>query len=235
MRLRTHLGRRVWGIPAGRIIAALALGLATTYAVVVAASVAPAIQGRTYVRTTPTGADWLWPPPPAWTKPTNRVFSARSWGYLERGVRSYERYYPEGREPTPDAVGMQRMYAAGLPFHAASYKWSSDRAGSWSSGFYLSDDWSSVTLQADAPLWSSLLRERAVIPLRPIWLGMIADLCVWAVVWLGILTAGHTFLRRRVRIGHCLTCRYEIGGLAVCPECGTPVPPSPTPTQKHPA
>jgi hypothetical protein len=42
-----------------------------------------------------------------------------------------------------------------------------------------------------------------------------------------VIAAGHTHRLSRMqeehREGRCVLCRYELGGLETCPECGTPV------------
>lgn len=60
----------------------------------------------------------------------------------------------------------------------------------------------------------------------PIWQPALAAVILSGVLWL--------FHRRRPPPGHCRKCRYNLHGLtsAVCPECGTPVPPLKTSAQE---
>ena len=61
------------------------------------------------------------------------------------------------------------------------------------------------------------------LPLRPIWLGLTANSCLYGLVWL-TLSAGIVRLREsRRRAGRCICCGYPRIGLqedSRCPECG---------------
>lgn len=62
-----------------------------------------------------------------------------------------------------------------------------------------------------------------VIPVRPVWSGLVLNSLVWAVP-LGLVLSGARRLRRRRRdrLGCCRECGYSLTGIggAVCPECG---------------
>lgn len=61
------------------------------------------------------------------------------------------------------------------------------------------------------------------LPLAPMWGGFLANIAIFAAVYIGIATAIDA--RRRGRVGRCGHCMYSLRGLpegAVCPECGTP-------------
>lgn len=75
------------------------------------------------------------------------------------------------------------------------------------------------------------LREHAerfrVLPLAPIWLGLLADLAIWSLAsFLALTTIHHLRARRAARFkGLCPHCRYDRTGLpptTKCPECGRP-------------
>ena len=62
------------------------------------------------------------------------------------------------------------------------------------------------------------------LPLRPIWIWLLADLALWTCCWWALLFA-FSALRtsRRRRRGLCTRCAYDLRGLAPnapCPECG---------------
>jgi hypothetical protein len=61
------------------------------------------------------------------------------------------------------------------------------------------------------------------LPLRPIWLGLIANMIVFALLWaLMILTADRIRQARRLKRGLCPRCAYDLRGQRElhCPECG---------------
>jgi hypothetical protein len=64
-----------------------------------------------------------------------------------------------------------------------------------------------------------------VLPLRPLWRGLLLDALVWAAL-VGLLTVGpRSFIRaRRRRRGRCPACGYPLGPSPRCPECGAGAP-----------
>ena len=74
------------------------------------------------------------------------------------------------------------------------------------------------------PTWTpnkSGLTEWRVLPLTPIWRGLVVDVAFWAVV-AAMLVEGTRYARRRWRRsrGRCVSCGYVLGTLTRCPECG---------------
>ena len=67
------------------------------------------------------------------------------------------------------------------------------------------------------------VRRGVDLPVRPIYVGFIADIVFWAALSAAIgaaLTRVRSALRRRR--GRCSTCGYDLhGSLGACPECGT--------------
>lgn len=65
-----------------------------------------------------------------------------------------------------------------------------------------------------------------VIPLRPLWPGLLGNVAVWSSAWVALVWGPGSLIRwRRRRAGRCEHCGYNLAGLAqpaVCPECGTP-------------
>jgi len=61
------------------------------------------------------------------------------------------------------------------------------------------------------------------LPYYPVWVGLMVDTAFFGIVW--ALVVG-VFLRlrnrRRIRLGRCANCSYDLSGLpvAACPECG---------------
>lgn len=70
---------------------------------------------------------------------------------------------------------------------------------------------------------SSSAAPGTVIPLRPLWGGLLGDTLVYAVAWFAVLSAIVSTRRiLLVRRGKCLDCGYSLVGLNGhrCPECG---------------
>jgi len=60
------------------------------------------------------------------------------------------------------------------------------------------------------------------LPVRPAWPGFALNTLVYGAAALGVITSvGGIRRSRRRRRGLCVRCGYDVGGLAVCPECGT--------------
>lgn len=65
--------------------------------------------------------------------------------------------------------------------------------------------------------------DRFTVPLRPMWRGLALNVVVFSGGWIAVLMFEYAGRRwNRVRRGRCRECGYEIGELAVCPECGRP-------------
>lgn len=68
------------------------------------------------------------------------------------------------------------------------------------------------------------MKPDRTLPLRPIWSAFTLMFFAWLVVLLlgvkAIKAPGRVRRRRRVRLGRCLACGYDITGSDRCPECG---------------
>lgn len=134
----------------------------------------------------------------------------RSLGQVDSGARV------SSNEPRPRAmrwpldVGERegRYIAVGWPLRSAS------RGRIWSSTPGPDDAWglSKVTL----------LGYELSLSTRPIWPGLLGNVLFYAVLVLTPLgLIRRRKLRRRMRLGLCEACAYELGdGVRTCPECG---------------
>jgi hypothetical protein len=62
-----------------------------------------------------------------------------------------------------------------------------------------------------------------VLPLRPIWAGLLVNSVIYATLWWAVMTTPSVRRLSRLRRHHCLACNYNLAGLAPgspCPECG---------------
>lgn len=71
---------------------------------------------------------------------------------------------------------------------------------------------------------ASLPSGRIILPLRPIWGGLMVDSAVWGLAWVPVLVVPGMVRRRlRRKRGKCVACGYDraaLGPTARCPECG---------------
>lgn len=65
--------------------------------------------------------------------------------------------------------------------------------------------------------------EPVLLPLYPLWPGLIADAAIFGLAWGAALTGVSALRRsRRRRGGRCPECGYDLAGAkSVCPECGS--------------
>ncbi len=113
-----------------------------------------------------------------------------------------------------DASGWDRLDTAlvGYPFRAfASEAWYP--AGSHGSG---------------RPVfrWNIRLEPigggEALVPMRPLVLGLLADVAAWsALAWLALALPRSAIRLLRRRRGACIRCGHDLRGAATCPECGS--------------
>lgn len=61
----------------------------------------------------------------------------------------------------------------------------------------------------------------AFIPIGPVWLGLLADVALYAVLFAVAVNAPGAVRRRvRARAGRCVRCGYQLATAGTCPECG---------------
>ncbi len=64
-------------------------------------------------------------------------------------------------------------------------------------------------------------RHSPTLPYSPISRGLLLNTLFYAALWAVPLVLIPWFVRRRrARLGLCIACKYELAGLAICPECG---------------
>jgi hypothetical protein len=164
--------------------------------------------------------DLAWPidVPDDWPAPR---FGAVGWAPGVSGTRAwFEHYSGGGRIPavTP-YYGAGRSHV-GLPLAALSYEDAFTETppaldlGVWRMGI---------------PLWHGEYGIERRLPVMIRWPGFVIDTLFWGAMWLALLAAIRSLRARcRSKRGLCARCRYELAGLTVCPECGTPDSRSPS-------
>lgn len=109
------------------------------------------------------------------------------------------------------------VFQNGFPFFAAQGRRTSTKGPtSWMDGTS-SDEWL---------LFPAIRGVFYIVPLRPMWFGMLANTVVYAALALGLMAAWRLWRRcRRSKKGHCANCGYDLVGIeGPCPECGTLAP-----------
>lgn len=113
----------------------------------------------------------------------------------------------------PSRPWMVEYGSFGWPLPALYYVATRPRSGPWtiSGGF-------------EIPWRAGGDPKSTALPLMPMWGGIVVNGAVTGAFLLGVRSM---FLygrgRWRRRLGLCRSCRYDITGVEVCPECGTPV------------
>lgn len=81
-------------------------------------------------------------------------------------------------------------------------------------------------IDASAAFGKRHLGEAFVVCFFPLWPWAVFNWLFWsAFAWCGLMLVSFARVRRsaqRLRRGECVRCRYHVGDLPVCPECGTP-------------
>ncbi len=163
---------------------------------------------------------------------SNSLLPLSDW-YIVRPVRTQDSNIPLGTSAQvpawvafPPASG-PRVYqvdtaATGWPLRAvASESWLyTDTAGSGGARSY-------EILRHNLVLYSGQ-GGRIILPLRPIWPGLLADTALYALsAFLSVASFTAVRARFRCRAGRCPRCNYDLRATppgAPCPECGAIVP-----------
>jgi hypothetical protein len=166
----------------------------------------------------PPGSRWPWPPRPSVTPDSAEGTVRITLPALDqwRGAAQWH------DTPGSTAIPIYPYGAfAGFPFRALCTQtywgsWSADSSdGTLGVATGMTDwRWSGIPVYSGPDGWRCL-------PLRPLWLGLLADSAIWGGVW---FATGHLIRswieRRRTRQGRCPRCRHHLSGAARCPECG---------------
>lgn len=217
-----------------RVAAAIVVGLVITLVVsAIGAQMATTSVGGGYVRDAvdEEPGDWIGGVPAIWTvdvrdHPLHR--RVRYWRMQMSGVNmmiptadfEQNKYEMRGlaRHLRPAAMSdlfISALYGeAGWPLPAMSY--------------VVDQRWEGSTPTWRAQ-WTIVAGEWAngnpvLVPLRPVWGGLIVNTLLAALVVLALIEGVRWALRRlRGQAGHCPACDYDLRGVAGrCPECGTP-------------
>jgi hypothetical protein len=95
----------------------------------------------------------------------------------------------------------------------------SERGSRWDLGFAVHGG-----LPTAFPSWTWPYQSNRVLPVAPIWTGLIVNTFVYAVlVWLVLWVAETVALRHRVRTRLCPRCTAQVNDGGTCPSCGAEV------------
>lgn len=129
--------------------------------------------------------------------------------------------------PTGQRAERMEVKAAGWPWRAAWCEVKAERLPSrgghiWrvAGGLALDQDIRVAAPSAWPPDYPG------IIPLRPLWLGLLGNVAVWSSAWAALAWGPGGLIRwRRRRSNRCERCGYSLAGLAsptLCPECAYP-------------
>lgn len=208
--------RRLPMVPAC-LIAGLAINILVAWGV---AAWAPLPAAATFQKLKEGPLDRVWMRPPDWPAPN--VIARRTAIGRENWQFNYFADVSGSAQVTGDYA--THLFRVGWPFltleNSTGYR---DGAGP------LADYWGQRTLvfpDRVRPAWTFRMgREYATyIPTRPMWMGIVFNTIIYAtLVGSSILLLGHLRRVRRRRRVLCVRCGYPVSGIAMCPECGTPV------------
>jgi hypothetical protein len=165
----------------------------------------------------PESRGWLWLPPDGWPKTPNEYSWGDSFGY---GAETVVWGPPNAAGQPKTATYGQVRYRAGFPCRAfeslliINSPSPPERAQLGRFAFY--------DLEHGGTWSHPARRSFTVIPLKPVWSGLMFDAILCGVGGGAlILWLSGTRRRRRLKRGQCLRCGYSLAGLTNCPECGT--------------
>jgi len=141
-------------------------------------------------------------------------------------IPSWSQFTNEANARTTGQPRFRVEMALGWPVRALSCE--------FEAGWYGDDSAGPITItngiRVGHFLRSTHMGER-VLPLKPIWFGLMTDVVLHGVIWF-LIVSGLIALRRtlrsrfRLRHGLCIHCKYDLRGSAGserCPECGAEI------------
>lgn len=168
---------------------------------------------------TSTQAELVWPrrTPDGWPPKPESAFQNTN-GLIRGRVANF---YDRSSGPSGMWRGwQQQVFSAGWPMSAMEW----EGVGTTQGGRILEFKWLAMW---QAPAWlrpNPLDADRRKLPLRPYLPGFLVDTLFWGALCFALLLdpgAPRRYLRRRR--GRCVSCGYDLRGLApdaACPECG---------------
>jgi len=126
-----------------------------------------------------------------------------------------------GKVPGRDNIWSQQVIGAGWPLSPLEMEFQG--VGSVGGTFKMTwlGEWKPEVLLSLRPLSP----DRARLPLRPNWAGLVVDVLAWGLMWYATAFLWSDVRHwRRLRHGRCVRCGYDLSGLnpgLACPECGS--------------
>lgn len=162
---------------------------------------------------------------PVWPRPVPADWPAKPQRAIPSSTALLHGWVAEAREPTKipgrDKIWTQQLIATGWPCPALEAEF--QVAGSL--GMSTKMEWLGTWKPGFVESLHPLSTDRARLPLRPVWAGLLVDVAVWGLVCYAAVFAWSDVRRwRRVRGGRCVGCGYDLRGLGdgtACPECGS--------------
>lgn len=213
--------------PIPRVTKYLVAGAIVTYIIAfLALSATPAVSGATPRPTVPREVRAVTRtviPPPA---------------YAYRGRTLVKTYWQFGSDPNSDGRSgySGHLNHIGFPFRAASVLaiGAASKSGTPPSISRIQrglpiEGTALRTWNAVFPYRSALTYDDPCLPLRLLPLGFVADTTIYALALFGLMRLLRQ-LRDRRRAGRdlCTKCKYPLGVMNTCPECGSPAPQRPS-------
>jgi hypothetical protein len=166
--------------------------------------------------------------PARWARPVPAHWPAVESVHATQGRQPHVTYYfAYARDPL-DGTQLQHRQEhrrSGWPFFALQRTDTFDYSFSSNTAPGLPAPTLSLERGVGLPEWARTPACHA-LPLRPLWTGFIANVILYSAAFAAVFFGPPEALRWRAqarhRRGECTRCRYPVGDLAICPECGRP-------------
>jgi hypothetical protein len=213
-----------WRVVTVAAVVALGLGLATTLAIVLVSVKRAKVSTQTIGLTldTPAGARWSVKAVGGRCRTSLNVSAKFEAPLARKGGQAVP---PEVLAALPYRTWRRAVRGDPLPVGATGCFWNPQAYGwplrAMSGGFY------NYSRGGHSTTWLNTgWRRLDMIPIGPIWGGLLVDSVLYGAPWLALMLAIVWGVRRSRRRAGCVRCGYDTGGLATgapCPECGTPI------------